>query len=1128
MNEIYQTLIEIHSYFQAFLGNHSEFSKIFFWQNYNISTIILSFFLILPITYYHLQETSLPEEGNKTQKKYLEKTAYTLTYLIVISIGSISATFLTFLGRDIGIVNIYRYDYLQYLIALTIVTNYVYLKVKNSQKNQEKSFLIPLLLSTLFSLSVATSFHLLALTTLIPTASLTTIKISFITHFIALFLILFPAFFFAGNFKKTHHQNLLISSLIGTFILWIAHHSFFEIFTASLNNIEIGSSSLSYNERFDFAWRLIIANIVIFATFFLWKYSKREIPTIYEEEPSLVKKYLPLILFVLIGISISYYVSKKSSDSLYSEMKEQENIKIRSFKKALEDKLKKHNIYIHSVQAFFKSSNHVGEDEFFTFFDSIETESYRIPQKITYSSIVESKNFDVLIKDFKKDSSSFNESVFKEKYQRKNYSTPVIYTKTTLTHEDENSTEKYINLLNKDTIKRSVYKAIKEQKTTLTYSHQAHQLSFITYVETTSKDTLAQKGVVVITLDLNDLLYITKQSNTLFSSLKINADHQEGRTQHSFTFLGEKIPFYIQNTPPLLSEKNKQFYLALLTGLTLVILFTFYILTIIQQRDRDRKFQEKITSQKLLFTTILENMPLGIFVKDVKNDYRYTIINKYAESFLNRPISEILNKSDYEIYNQRHGALIRAQDEEIMRSKCVNYREEETFSLNDEISEETFTVRSIKVPIYDVNGKPEILLNIYEDVTEKIKIRNDLIDAKDQAEKSNAIKGNFLASMSHELRTPLNSIIGLSKNLLEDKTLTHEQKEMTDTVVKASSSLLNVVNDILDLSKVESGKVILDKNIFDLKKDIHSIIRQLTPLAKDKGLFFNTQLNDLNENECFYADSHRLSRCIVNVIGNAIKYTESGGVTITTQLEDSPKDPHFKVLTIDVKDTGIGIDPDKIDSIFDSFTQADASIERKYGGTGLGLNITQKILELMDGNIYVESHPGLGSTFTIRLPLQRVKESHKNQGTITPEDIHQLPDFSDYRILVAEDQEFNNILMKVLFKKYKIDEYEICLNGVKVLDALAKDKQGYDLILMDCHMPEMDGYKTSKAIRENNILSRSGAPIPIVALTADITSGIKEKCLTSGMNDYLSKPIDETLFTKKLKKHLKKPQEESN
>ncbi|MFO7810503.1 MAG: ATP-binding protein, partial [Candidatus Delongbacteria bacterium] len=377
-------------------------------------------------------------------------------------------------------------------------------------------------------------------------------------------------------------------------------------------------------------------------------------------------------------------------------------------------------------------------------------------------------------------------------------------------------------------------------------------------------------------------------------------------------------------------------------------------------------------------------------------------------------------------------------------------------------------------------------------------------------EQANFEKSRFLANMSHEIRTPLNSIHGMSE-ILKDTKMTKDQKEIVETIIDSSKILVRILNDILDISKIESGKISVENSNFNIISTIKTLTNPFEMKYKDSDIDFILEL--IPENiECDYSgDSLKLAQILNNLLSNAAKFTKKGYIKLTVKMiSDSESVSRFE---FSVSDTGVGIDKKDLNKIFDRFTQADISTTRKYGGTGLGLTISKKLVEILGGELKVESGKGTGSRFFFRLDIKKAKiNDNLNRGDNTESEKVRTC-LKNIKILVAEDNIFNQKYISTLLSKKDID-FKIVENGREVLEELENDR--YDIILMDGQMPVMDGIETSKTIRK----SRSGySQIPIIALTASALIDDRRKFLDAGMNDFISKPVEQSALFRTVGKY---------
>ena len=410
--------------------------------------------------------------------------------------------------------------------------------------------------------------------------------------------------------------------------------------------------------------------------------------------------------------------------------------------------------------------------------------------------------------------------------------------------------------------------------------------------------------------------------------------------------------------------------------------------------------------------------------------------------------------------------------------------------------------------ICDDDGKAVRVIGVNYDVTEKIHSLEQLSKAKKQAENAAKSKSDFLANMSHEIRTPMNGVLG-TLQLLRKTPLNEKQLKQINTAISSADSLLVLINDILDFSKIEAGKLSIESIHFNLRDQINCIIDTVSHLIdKDRPVKFVVESQGV-DGRTVVGDPTRLQQVILNLLTNAIKFTKSGEIRFKFILKE--KSESLYLFKCSVQDTGIGVEQGKLEELFLEFTQADASTTREYGGTGLGLSICRKLCEMMGGSIYASSVLGKGSCFSFEVELGRSQNINSNslEFNLQMESEDKITErFSNRKILLVEDNEINQFVAEGILEDFGV-MVDISSNGIEALESLNNDS--YALVLMDCQMPEMDGYEATAKIRCGEA-GEKNKKIPIIAMTANAMQGDKERCIDAGMDDYMSKPIEERVL----------------
>ncbi len=506
----------------------------------------------------------------------------------------------------------------------------------------------------------------------------------------------------------------------------------------------------------------------------------------------------------------------------------------------------------------------------------------------------------------------------------------------------------------------------------------------------------------------------------------------------------------------------------------------------------------ELSREKVLLRGLIDAISDLIFIKDYEGIY--LACNKASAAFTGIPESEQIGRSDFDLFDHKTAQFIATNDREVLGSgKCVQTEEWMTSHDGSRV-----LLDVLKAPIFGRDGFVHGLVGICRDMTERKQTEEELVRSREAAQVATIAKSQFLATMSHEIRTPMNGVITILDLLLHSG-LTPKQREYVELAKKSGSDLIYLLSDILDLSKIEADRLEPEISTFELRPVIAEIVSMLTPEAGGKGLELVSSI-DSDVPEAFKGDRVRLRQIITNLISNAVKFTHKGSVAL--HIENVSAEGEIATLRFLVRDSGIGIPADKLEQIFETFTQADSSTTRKYGGTGLGLAICKRLAELLGGSIGVESNEGEGSTFWFTVVMEKQAERRDAQsrvfqpGRTDRRDITTKPDAAN-RILLTEDDPTARKILPLLLENcgYQVD---VAKDGMEAL--LALENNDYALVLMDCMMPEMSGYQVTTVIRNPASAVRQH-DIPVIALTGNASQQDRDRCLAVGMNEHLPKPL---------------------
>lgn len=500
-----------------------------------------------------------------------------------------------------------------------------------------------------------------------------------------------------------------------------------------------------------------------------------------------------------------------------------------------------------------------------------------------------------------------------------------------------------------------------------------------------------------------------------------------------------------------------------------------------------KNYERSILLQKEQYHNIISNINLGLLELDLNDHIIYA--NPGFLKLSGYPLDEVIGKSTRDLFGDEDNSEQLEQEQKKRKQGFSN-------SYELKIKNKKGEVRWWNVsgaPNYDELGKSKGSIVIHLDITDKKRFGEQLQIEKNKAEASSQAKASFLANMSHEIRTPLNGIIGMIRELSYE-TEPEKKRRYIDNASTASEHLLSVLNNILDISKIEAGELGLEKANFKLRETLKNVKSIMSTRAREKGLFLWLDSKEIKE-FVYLGDSLRIRQVILNLIGNAIKFTDNGGVYVECAIIEKKEKSH--ILSVTVEDTGIGMEANFVSNLFNKFSQENESVSRKFGGTGLGMAITKELVQMMGGEITVQSKKNEGTTIGIKieLPLSDGEVSEVQSGYEIPFDVLRS------RVLLVEDNEFNRQVAGNTLRRYKCDVTE-AVNGQEALDLIST--KDFDVVLMDLQMPVMDGFEATRLIR-----TQLKSDVPVIALTANAFKSELDECKRIGMNDYITKPYEE-------------------
>ncbi|MCW8090816.1 GAF domain-containing hybrid sensor histidine kinase/response regulator [Alteromonas sp. ASW11-130] len=622
-----------------------------------------------------------------------------------------------------------------------------------------------------------------------------------------------------------------------------------------------------------------------------------------------------------------------------------------------------------------------------------------------------------------------------------------------------------------------------------------------TVIAASSPDDSLEPGTI---FELEDTFCIdTLDANAIVSYHDVEqvcGKHPAAEKFQLFSYIG--IPLYVERKlygTVNFSSPSARKYPFKEVELDYVILLSEWIGTELSRKlafESVNAKNEALRRQNKMLSQISELAGVGSWEIDVPNN----------EIFWSKALKKLYEfPPDFDISLEAGISIIRHESERERMSSLLAECIEKGTPISTELEILTPTGKVLWIAVraqaeYE-DGVCTRILGASRDITQQVQVGKDLEDKRKIAEHALQARSQFLANMSHEIRTPINGVLGMLDTLAKTN-LTERQQELCSIAHQIAESLLGLINDVLDFSKIDSGEMSFETVPLSLEALIEQQIKLFEHTAKKKGIQLQTDIEAVKGLH-FQGDPIRIQQILTNLINNAIKFTHEGTVSVKTRALKQPDKKYL--IQLMVEDTGVGIEKERQRKIFSPFHQGDSATTREFGGTGLGLSIVSQIAEMMGGGIRVDSKPNEGSIFTVSIQLAQSDEAY-----IEPEP-HEIDastcSFAGYKVLVVEDNTINQIVITEQLKELKVN-IDLAENGEIAVNKVAKalkTNQIYDLILMDCQMPVMDGYTAAAKIRK---MGPEGELIPIVALTANVLAGEREKCSVAGMNDYLTKPIN--------------------